>query len=387
MFSPDTMPWNCEQPRSLPASKPSMIRRFKSRHTPSSCPANGLHYRVREFLSRLDRMLADFRAEIRQDSCVDREAQFRILPDLVRGRRLPPKARVRILVMDGMRYDTWDMVVRPLLAEHFEVVDGKDRPYFSLLPSKTDVARRGLLAANLGKDWKDYFGKPAKAERTLARRGAGTRQRGLVGANRLHYRCRDDEARQKMGYNVEEGCDFNVLIYPISDDLGHYHNDTLSALNDKIRQQLLSQQGRRGIIDDLKRRVQPGDLVLVTSDHGFQELFPDEAATISRLDAIQSGAKEEDIAYRYLRFNPKKASLPADCVAMEWEEIGPGGRHDKTSYVLPVGWPMVSAGRRACRAIRARRHFSRRNGDTGHFAQTDRTEGRAGGVCRADDRP
>ena len=125
--------------------------------------------------------------------------------------------------------------------------------------------------------------------------------------------------------------------YPISDDLGHYHNDTLSALNDKIRQQLLSQQGRRGIIDDLKRRVKPGDLVLVTSDHGFQELFPGEATTISRLDALQSGAKEEDIAYRYLRFNPKQSSLSPDCVSMEWEEIGPGGRRDKTSYVLAVG--------------------------------------------------
>ena len=41
--------------------------------------------------------------------------------------------------MDGMRYDTWDAVIRPLLTEHFQVVSGLDRAYFSLLPSKTDI--------------------------------------------------------------------------------------------------------------------------------------------------------------------------------------------------------------------------------------------------------
>ena len=60
--------------------------------------------------------------------------------------------------MDGMRYDTWDAVIRPLLTEHFQVVSGLDRAYFSLLPSKTDIARRGLLAAAIGKDWKNYYG-------------------------------------------------------------------------------------------------------------------------------------------------------------------------------------------------------------------------------------
>jgi hypothetical protein len=300
-------------------------------------PPNGLRYRVREFLNQLDRTLADFlRADPTKFMRGPRSA-IRILPDLVRGRRLPPKARVWILVMDGMRYDTWDLVVRPLLAEHFEVVDGKDRPYFSLIPSKTDIARRGLLAANLGKDWKDYFNKPVKAERVLAARALGLGREDWSGRLAFITDAETTEARKKMGYNVEEGCDYNVLIYPISDDLGHYHNDTLSALNDKIRQQLLSQQGRRGIIDDLKRRVRPGDLVLVTSDHGFQELFPDEATIISRLDAHQSGAKEEDIAYRYLRFSPKKGNVPAESVTLEWEETGPGGRHDKTSYVLAVG--------------------------------------------------
>ena len=84
-----------------------------------------------------------------------------------------------------------------------------------------------------------------------------------------------------MGYSPDDLRDINVLIYPISDDLGHYHNDTLAALNEKVRSQLVSQQGMRGIIDDLRRRVQPTDLVLITSDHGFQELFPEDAVTIS----------------------------------------------------------------------------------------------------------
>ena len=74
--------------------------------------------------------------------------------------------------MDGMRYDTWEAVIRPLLTEHFQVVSGLDRAYFSLLPSKTISRARGLLAAATGKDWKHYSGYPTKDERVLAARAS-----------------------------------------------------------------------------------------------------------------------------------------------------------------------------------------------------------------------
>ncbi len=103
----------------------------------------GLRYRVRRYTDALDRRLATF---IRTDLHAfqfGKSSAIRLLPDLLpTGRRLAGK-RVWILVMDGMRYDTWDAVVRPLLTDHFEVVNGLDRAYFSLLPSKTDIAGPG----------------------------------------------------------------------------------------------------------------------------------------------------------------------------------------------------------------------------------------------------
>src|SRR5262249_5548407 len=145
------------------------------------------------------------------------------------------------------------------------------------------------------------------------------------------------QARAKMGYDPGQARDVNVLIYPISDDLGHHHNDTLAALNGKIRQQLLTQQGVRGIVDDLRQRVQPGDLVLLTSDHGFQELFSEECVPIRLSQALQQGKGEEDVAYRYLKFPPGKGWSIGRHVELTWEELGADGRKQQTKFTLPVG--------------------------------------------------
>jgi hypothetical protein len=297
---------------------------------------DSLRHRVRRFLNQLDRRLADFvKADPAKFASGPRSA-IRIIPDVLRSGRRAANRRIWILVMDGMRYDTWDAVVRPLLMEHFEVVDRQDRPYFSLLPSKTDIARRGLLAAYLGKDWKNYFGKPTKDERILAARALGVSKQDADTKVFFVTDAETTEAREKLGYDPLDARDYNVLIYPISDDLGHYHNDTLAALNDKIRQQLRTQQTRRGIVDDLRRRVQAGDLVLITSDHGFQELFPQECVPVSRQEAFTSGASDEDVAYRYLRFKPK-SPLSGAPVTMEWEELGHDGKKQRTMFTLAVG--------------------------------------------------
>jgi hypothetical protein len=297
----------------------------------------GLRYRVRQFLDTMDTQLAAFIQTDPQKFMYGARSAIRIIPDLLRTGKKGPKRRVWLLVMDGMRYDTWDAVVRPLLTDHFEVVGGHDRPYFSLLPSKTDIARRGLLAASLGKDWKNYFAKPTKDERLVAARAMGVSKQDFEDKVIFVTDAETTEAREKLGYDKTEARDFNVLIYPISDDFGHYHNDTLASLNEKIRQQLRTQQGRRGIVDDLRRRVQAGDLVLVTSDHGFQELFPEHPILVSRQDAFTSSATDDDVAYRYLRFKPKKALPGSQPVTVEWEELAYDGKKQRTTFSLAVG--------------------------------------------------
>jgi hypothetical protein len=297
----------------------------------------GLRYRVRHYLNGLDGQLATFvRADVNKFQ-QGRRSAIRIIPDVVRGGGRARNRRVWVLVMDGMRYDTWEAVVRPLLMEHFEVVDGQDKPYFSLLPSKTDIARRGLLAGAMGRDWKDGAGRPTKDERKLAARVLGVLPQHVNDRVLFVTDAETTQARQKMGYVPGQAHDVNVLIYPISDDLGHHHNDTLAALNDKIRQQLVTQQGMRGIVDDLRRRVQQGDLVLVTSDHGFQELYPQDAVLISAGAANQRGRGEEDVAYRHLRFSPGKDWSIGDHVVVTWEELANDGKKQETKFTLPVG--------------------------------------------------
>jgi hypothetical protein len=309
---------------------------------------NGLRYRVRAFLNRLDLELAQFVAVDPNKFMYGPRSAIRIIPNLLRRGKLPPSKRIWVLVMDGMRYDTWDAVVRPLLMQHFEVVGGHDRPYFSLLPSKTDIARRGLLAANLGKDWKDYYQRPTKDERILAARALGVSKQDIESKVIFVGDAQTTEARnQKLGYDRKSVRDFNVLIYPVSDDLGHYLNDTLATLNDQIRQQVHTQQGRRGIVDDLRWRVGEGDFVLITSDHGFQELFPHECVRISRLDAAKSNASEEDVTYRALRFKPATTVKLGEHVTVDWEDLAFDGKKQRLSFTLPVGgtWYQREKGR------------------------------------------
>src|SRR5262249_8431020 len=104
-----------------------------------------------------------------------------------------------------------------------------------------------------------------------------------------------------------------------------------------IRQQLVTQQGTRGIVDDLRRRVQPGDLVLVTSDHGFQELYSQDAVQISAGAANQRGRGEKDIANPYLRVAPGKDWSIGDHVVGPGEELASDGRKREIKSTLPVG--------------------------------------------------
>jgi hypothetical protein len=297
---------------------------------------DALRHRVRRYLDALDRRLAEFVRQNPAGFLTGKRSAIRIIADLLRTGGRMRNRRVWVLVMDGMRYDTWDAVIRPLLTEHFEVVSGIDRAYFSLLPSKTDIARRGLLAAALGKDWKNYKGYTTKDERILAARALGVAGHEVDAKVAFVTDAETTHARAKLGFSPEQARDVNVLIYPISDDLGHYHNDTLAALNEKVRSQLVSQQGMRGIIDDLRRRVLANDLIVVTSDHGFQELFPEDAVTISAAKLYQAGRTEEDVAYRYLKCAPGKDWGVGEHVIVPWEEH-PGGKKQVVQFCLPVG--------------------------------------------------
>ncbi len=94
--------------------------------------------------------------------------------------------------------------------------------------------------------------------------------------------------------------------------------------------------------------MQSGDLVLITSDHGFQELLPEDAVTISAATLYRQGKSEEDVAYRYLRFEAPTDLGVGESVVIPWEEQV-SGKKQVTRFTLPVGgaWYQREKGRPA----------------------------------------
>ena len=291
---------------------------------------SGLRCRVRAYLDLLDEQLSQLIASDPEGFGAGPRSATRVMADTVVN-YLPgsKEGRVWVLIFDGMRFDTWSRVVRPLLSEHFEVIEGKENAYFAVLPTRTFEARRSLLAGGTVESWKGPSCKPTTDERQLFARSLHLSDLDMPDV-RLLLEAQTTEGRRKLGFRDTDAKRFNVLIYPISDDLAHMQGDTLAAINVKIRREMLGdrEQHLRGILDDLLMRTSPSDVVLVTSDHGFIELPSGRACDFSAAE-VKAVGKELDKAvhYRYL-MNFDREGL-SDVVRIRWDE--------NTEYVLPVG--------------------------------------------------
>ena len=204
--------------------------------------------------------------------------------------------RVWVLIFDGMRYDTWEEVVQPILAQHFTVTG---KPRFCTLPSYTLYARRSVLAGRPPAAWLMGKRPESRSEEHLFAENLGLAKAEIKEKLRLLTDADTNKARKKLNQKENASCPFNVLIYPISDECHAYRGD-LAAFNDKIRMEIIGNRdtGVRGILDDLLRRVKPEDIVLATSDHGFIELTPASGVVTG-----QTGAAElsDSIFYRYAK--------------------------------------------------------------------------------------
>ena len=110
----------------------------EQRPTPES-----LKGRVAERLERLDNALGGFVRPDPEKFCrgarnVRGLLRAKIDVKQIAADTLPGK--VWVLIFDGMRLDTWERVVRPLLAVDFKV---DDQPCYCVLPSYTEIARTG----------------------------------------------------------------------------------------------------------------------------------------------------------------------------------------------------------------------------------------------------
>ena len=255
--------------------------------------------------------------------------------------------RVWVLIFDGMRYDTWEDVVQPLLGEHFTITG---EPRFCVLPSYTLYARTSLLAGATASLWAAGKSVTSRDEAALFAKNIGLAAHEVKDKLRFVTDADTTKARAVLGFTDKAVKPVNVLIYPISDECHDYRGD-LASFNSKIRQDILGDRttGIRGVLDDLLRRLRPGDLVYATSDHGFVELPPDMGVVVSQGEASSHQATLADaVFYRYAkRFQPSGMSdnvaVEASgephylCVGREWlkrEGVGASVRYSHGGLTL-----------------------------------------------------
>src|SRR5205807_1261585 len=251
-------------------------------------PAPGsLGFRVRQRLDALDAELAKLVQADPARLAHDAKSIIGFLKVELAGKLTPiltgdSDRRIWVLIFDGMRYDTWEYVVQPLLGEHFTI---SGEPRFCVLPSYTLYARTSLLAGATASSWAASKSPASRDEATLFAKNIGLATHELKDKLRLVTDADTTKARAALGFTDKAAKPINILIYPISDECHDYRGD-LASFNSKIRQDMLGDPttGVRGVLDDLLRRVRPGDLIFATSDHGFIELPPESALVVSRAE-------------------------------------------------------------------------------------------------------
>src|SRR6266511_625031 len=186
-----------------------------------------------------------------------------------------------------MRYDTWTEVVRPLLAQTFAIEE--EVPLLAPLPTYTQLARKSLFAGGYPDTaWKGFGGRFTPDEQILAARNFGlTSEREMAEGVAFVDHADTDTGREKL--RKLKARQFNCLVFNISDDNLHSERGDLREINDKIRHKV-----ERDVLPEMKRLVRAGDVILITSDHGFVEL--EDRYRIP----IADGEPETQVFYRYL---------------------------------------------------------------------------------------
>jgi hypothetical protein len=255
-----------------------------------------LRQRVRELLDQADRILAgtigaDYSGYLTHD-----RVATKLIAGLLGRRRTREESgsSVWIVIFDGMRWDTWQHVVKPKLRQHFEFVRSPEKAFLSLLPSWTRIARTSLLAGRQPKDWRAPDNRWSYDQKLLVARLLTLAPADVERKLQFYSGMEADTTYRQL--SVNDRYPWNVLVFNISDDGLHMERGDLVQLNAKIAVQM------DNVLQTLTLHVQPTDLVIVSSDHGFMEL--DEADGIPIEDdarwSRELEAGDHPVRYRYL---------------------------------------------------------------------------------------
>jgi hypothetical protein len=176
----------------------------------------------------------------------------------------PQREKAVIFIFDGMRYDIWDELLRPMLLERMEVLE--DYPAAALLPSETEISRWALSA---GTEPASFW--PRRAE-NLHLQEALARELGYTGQVEA---VAPDGAGTGETVRYRAG-NLDVYIFEFCDK--ELHKVSVKTLPDgrEVPSRPLAflyQQHIKSLIDTevmaIVRRLAPGTKVFVTADHGF----------------------------------------------------------------------------------------------------------------------
>jgi hypothetical protein len=240
----------------------------------------------RDFLNLLDKNLADLVTGSHwANFCQHPRHSTQFLSDHIPN-QIPKNTNIWFLIFDGMRLDSWDLVIKPALEKYFQI---EDKTYLTSLPSITDIARIALIAGSTPDQWKNASGLYVKDHDVLAGKRFKIPPDRRKEELQIVVRSETIEGQLRLGLNDNDAKKYNILIYNVSDDWIHNWRDDLSSLNDFIQDTLV-----KSIIPDITSRISPEDIVFLSSDHGFVELERDDQIKVTQIDKY-------DVRYRYLK--------------------------------------------------------------------------------------
>ncbi|MBA3923940.1 MAG: PglZ domain-containing protein [Nostocaceae cyanobacterium] len=245
-----------------------------------------LRLQWRDFLNRLDENLADLVTGYNWSKfCAHPRHSTQFLLDALPS-QIPKESRVWFLIFDGMRLDSWDLIIRPLLEDHFQI---NEKLYLTSLPSITDIARVALIAGATPDKWKNASGLITSNHNILAAKKFKIPLERREQDLQIIVRSETIEGQLRLGLGEEDAKKHNILIYNVSDDWIHNWRDDLASLNNFIQKTLVE-----SILPDLTSRIKPQDIVVLSSDHGFVELDREDKVEITQIE-------RHNVCYRYLK--------------------------------------------------------------------------------------
>jgi len=202
---------------------------------------------------------------VKQDDEVRLTAQF--LRRVLKPHWDPQKEKAAVLIFDGMRYDIWDEMLRPLVAERMEIV--QDYAASSILPSETHLTRKALSAGTFPDEFDDGAAESALLQQGLKRvfnlnvpvevlnpEGSGT-------GETVRYRAGN------LDWYIFELCDkeLHKITYKTLQDGRNVPSRPLSFIYDQHIKNIIDTE-----VSKILHGLAPGTKVFITADHGFGKI-------------------------------------------------------------------------------------------------------------------